>query len=107
MSAGSSEKIEGGKLTKLPARRYIYDFDHNEYYFREKRKELSTPMFNRKYFAMDKDYNRYSLDDRVVRQQVRQMMYPNAVGKIPFEEYKITQVYDTSLKFWKSNPVDK
>ena len=107
MSAASSEKIEGGKLTKLPARRYIYDFDHNEYYFREKRKELSTPMFNRKYFAMDKDYNRYSLDDRAVRQQVRQLVYPDAVGKISFEEYKITQVYDTSLKFWKANPVDK
>ena len=108
MSASSNEKTEGGKQTKMPARRYIYEFDHNEYYFREKRKELSTPMFNRKYFAIDKEYNRYSLDDRAVRQHVRQSLYPNAVGKISFDQHSVPgPTYDTNLKFWKSNPINK
>jgi hypothetical protein len=108
MSADSNERSEGGKLIKMPAKRYIYEFDHNEYYLREKRKELSTPVFNRKYFAMDKDYNRYSLDDRMVRQHIRQLLYPNAVGKIQFEQVDVGgPVYDLDLKFWKSNPIDK
>ena len=84
MSSDASSKTQGGKSIKLPAKQYIYDFDKNEYYFREKRKELSTPMLNRKYFALGKDYTRYSLEDRAVRKHIRELFYPGVTGRIYF-----------------------
>lgn len=83
-SCSSADKARGSKHIKLPAKQYIYEFDKNEYFYREKRKEGSTPMFNRKYFALGKDFTRYSLDDRSVRKQIREIFYPEVSGKIYF-----------------------
>ncbi len=74
MTAGAENKINQAKKTvKWAGRKYIYDFDHNEYYFREKRKEWSSetyPLLSNKYFAVDKNFKRYSLWDRSTRQQL-------------------------------------
>jgi len=107
MSADSNEKTQGGKNIKLPAKKYIYEFDKNEYYYREKRKELSTPMFNRKYFGLDADYQRYSLDDRATRQKLRELFYPNATGKIPFVEDISIPHTELIANFWKAVPNTK
>lgn len=74
MTAGADAKINQAKKTvKWAGRKYIYDFDNNEYYFREKRKEFSSEVLsklNTKYFAVDRNYCRYSFRDRKVRQQI-------------------------------------
>lgn len=74
MTAGAPEKInQARKTVKWSGRKYIYDFDRNEYYFREKRKEFSSEVIsklNARYFAIDKNYHRYSLWDREIRQQI-------------------------------------
>jgi hypothetical protein len=86
MSAGAEEKIyRAGKTVKWAGRKYIYEFDRNEYYFREKRKEFSSeviadPVSN--YLAIDSEYRRYSMSDRAVRQNIREKFYPNYIDKI-------------------------
>lgn len=87
MTAGAEGKIGNARKTvKLGARQYIYEFDRNEYYYREKRKEFSLRLdyASSKYFAIDKDYRRYSFEERAVRQQIRNMFYPNRDGRIKF-----------------------
>jgi hypothetical protein len=81
LSADITEKLEfNKKLIKYPYKKYIYDFDKNELYFMKKRKLFSwQPPTARssllKYFAFDKNYQRYSLFDRSVRQQLKQIFY--------------------------------
>lgn len=74
MTAGAENKIGQAKKTvKWAGRKYIYDFDHNEYYFREKRKEFSSEVIanlSSRYFAIDNQYQRYSFRDRTTRQQI-------------------------------------
>jgi hypothetical protein len=74
MTAGAENKINQAKKTvKWAGRKYIYEFDHNEYYFREKRKEFSIQSLSTRgsrYFAIDKNYQRYSFWDRETRQQI-------------------------------------
>jgi hypothetical protein len=74
MSAGASNKINTAKKTvKWAGREYIYEFDKNEYYFREKRKEFSKEAASTtgtRYFAIDKNYQRYSFWDRETRQNI-------------------------------------
>lgn len=74
MSAGAVEKIYQAKKTvKWAGRKYIYEFDKNEYYFREKRKEFSSETIAgiaTKYLAVDRDYNRFGVGDRAVRQDI-------------------------------------
>jgi hypothetical protein len=77
MSAGAENKIyQARKTIKWAGRKYIYEFDQNEYYFREKRKEFS-PGINvgdttSKYLAIDCDYRRYDIGDRAVRQNIKE-----------------------------------
>jgi hypothetical protein len=75
MSATAPEKInQARKTVKWAGRKYIYDFDHNEYYFRENRKEFSFIVkpnpSTLKYFAIDKNHKRYSFRDRHTRQEI-------------------------------------
>jgi hypothetical protein len=74
MTAGAENKIGQAKKTvKWAGRKYIYDFDRNEYYFREKRKEFSTEVtakLSTRHFAIDSQYRRYSFRDRETRQQI-------------------------------------
>ncbi len=81
MSVGADKKIHKAKKTiKWAARNYIYDFDHNEYYFREKRKEYSTETIantSAKYLAVDKNYQRYTVADRSTRLSLRKTFYPD------------------------------
>ena len=77
MTAGAENKINQAKKTvKWAGRKYIYDFDHNDYYFREKRKEFSSEVIanlSARYFAIDSQYRRYSFWDRKTRQQIGDM----------------------------------
>ena len=86
MTCSAEDKIRSGRKTiKWAARRYIYNFDGNEYYFREKRKEFSSSTIadaTAKYIAVDKDYKRYTIAERSVRQQLRKTFYPDTIGKI-------------------------
>jgi hypothetical protein len=86
MSAGADKKIHKAKKTiKWAARNYIYNFDHNEYYFREKRKEYSSeniPTTSAKYLAVDKNYQRYTIADRSTRLSLRKTFYPDSSDKI-------------------------
>lgn len=88
MTAGAPDKInQARKTVKWAGRKYIYDFDHNEYYFREKRKEFSTSTIAKigsKWLAVDKNYKRYTIADRAVRLSLRDKFYPNYTGKIEF-----------------------
>lgn len=88
MTSASSEKMgNGGKQVKLSAKKYIYEFDRNEFFFREKRKEFSLPTvgaFYKRYFAIDSNYQRHSLTDRAVRKQLREIFYPDAKKRIQF-----------------------
>lgn len=82
MSATAPDKINVARKTvKWAGRKYIYDFDHNEYYFREKRKEFSFIVKPNpstiKYFAIDKNYQRYSFRDRETRQQIGKIFQLN------------------------------
>lgn len=74
MTAGAENKInQARKTVKWAGRKYIYEFDHNEYYFREKRKEFSSEVIanlSAQYFAIDNQYQRYSFWDRTTRQQI-------------------------------------
>jgi len=74
MTAGAGNKINQAKKTvKWGGRKYIHEFDHNEYYFREKRKEFSSEVIAKlstRYFAVDRHYRRYSFRDRETRQQI-------------------------------------
>ena len=84
MTAGQDEKTSNaGKMVKFSAKKYIFDFDHNEFYFREKRKEISLDRVCPVYFALDADYNRYSLGDRLIRQQLKEKFFPHD-GTISF-----------------------
>ena len=81
LSADITEKLEfNNKLVKYPYKKYIYEFDKNELYFMKKRKRFSwrpsavNASFT-KYFAFDKNYQRYSLFDRSVRQQLKEIFY--------------------------------
>jgi asparagine synthetase B (glutamine-hydrolysing) len=86
MSCGAVDKIHTARKTiKWGARQYIYEFDHNEYYFREKRKEFSTETIantTAKYIAVDKNYKRYTIADRATRQSLRETFYPEMQGRI-------------------------
>lgn len=81
MTAGAQNKIgQARKTVKWAGRKYIYDFDHNEYYFREKRKEFSTAVtatLSTRYFAIDNQYRRYSLYDRETRQKIGRIFQLN------------------------------
>jgi hypothetical protein len=74
MTAGAENKInQARKTVKWAGRKYIYDFDQNEYYFREKRKEfgvVTVPILSDRYFAIDNNFQRYSFWDRSTRQQL-------------------------------------
>jgi hypothetical protein len=74
MTAGAENKInQARKTVKWGGRKYIYEFDHNEYYFREKRKEFSSEVIanlSTQYFAIDCQYQRYSFRNRETRQQI-------------------------------------
>ncbi len=80
MSAGAGEKISTAKKTvKWAGRKYIYEFDHNEYYFREKRKEFSSEVVAdslARYIAVDQDYQRHSIFARATRQNIGDLFYP-------------------------------
>jgi hypothetical protein len=86
MGAGAQEKLNQARKTiKWAARKYIYEFDCNEYYFREKRKEFSNSTIadaTAKHIAIDKDYKRYTMAERSIRQDIRKTFFPNAVGRI-------------------------
>lgn len=90
MSCGAEDKIHTARKTiKWGARKYIYEFDRNEYYFREKRKEFSTETIAdsvSKYLAVDHKYQRYSILDRSTRLDLRQTFYPNVTGKIQMDQ---------------------
>ena len=92
MTCSAEDKIRSGRKTiKWAARRYIYNFDGNEYYFREKRKEFSSSTIadaTAKYIAVDKDYKRYTIAERSVRQQLRKTFYPDTIGKIEMPALK-------------------
>lgn len=78
MTADQAEKTaNAGKMVKFSAKKYIYDFDHNEFYFREKRKEISLDRAHPLYFALDADHNRYALGDRLTRQKLKEKFFPN------------------------------
>jgi hypothetical protein len=81
MSAGATDKINTAKKTvKWAGRKYIYEFDHNEYYFREKRKEFSkeaASTLGSRYFAIDKNYQRYSFWNRETRQHIGSVFQKN------------------------------
>jgi len=87
MTAGADGKInQARKTVKWGGRKYIYDFDRNEYYFREKRKEFSFQTIAdgvAKYFAVDRDYNRYSLANHSTRLDIRQKFYPYYDPRVP------------------------
>lgn len=81
MSAGAPGKINTARKTvKWAGRKYIYEFDHNEYYFREKRKEFSSQAISTlgsRYFAIDKNYQRYSFWERTTRQEIAKVFPDN------------------------------
>ena len=73
LSSGSAQKIGTTKKSfKYAGKLYIYNFDHNEYYFREKRKEWSLPAKVSPLIALDANYRRYSFSDREVRKSIHQ-----------------------------------
>jgi hypothetical protein len=80
LTNGSQKKLGSWKKSfKYPAKKYIYDFDHNEFYFREKRKEWSLPMDALDpMIAVDNNYQRYSLADRSVRQEIGRIFFENS-----------------------------
>jgi len=84
MGASASDKINTAKKTvKWAGRKYIYEFDKNEYYFREKRKEFSkeaSSTMGTKYFAIDKNYQRYSFWDRETRQHIGNVFDKHTIG---------------------------
>jgi hypothetical protein len=100
MTAGSAGKIGNARKTvKFGARQYIYEFDKNEYYYREKRKEFSLVNLDYKagkYFAIDKNYKRYTFEDRAVRQKLRELFYSDRTGKIKFfmKPNGLNKIYD-------------
>lgn len=79
MSAGAEMKISTAKKRiKWAGRKYIYDFDRNEYYFREKRKEFSTQVTAdslTRYTAVDGNCQRHSIFSRAFRQDIGQKFY--------------------------------
>lgn len=81
MTAGAADKINTARKTvKWAGRKYIYNFDHNEFYFREKRKEFSkeaAATTGARYFAIDKNYQRYSFWDRKTRQHIGSVFQKN------------------------------
>jgi asparagine synthetase B (glutamine-hydrolysing) len=96
MTCGADDKIHTAKKTiKWAARKYIYEFDQNEYYFREKRKEFSTATIadtSAKYIAVDKNYKRYTIADRQVRQELRKKFYPEQDGRIAIPQTKLWRI---------------
>lgn len=76
ISAGSEQKIGSTRKSfKYAGKRYIYDFDRNQYYFKEKRKEWSLPASPGAVIALDANYKTYSFADRSIRQAVHQIFY--------------------------------
>jgi hypothetical protein len=68
---------------KYFAKKYIYDFDHNDFYFSNKTEQASeTNKFSRStmyniqnlYFAFDSDWNKYSLKDRNTRKWIGKIL---------------------------------
>ena len=77
ISAGSEEKIGKTKKSfKYAGKRYIYNFDRNEHYFREKRKEWSLPASLSPIIALDKNFQTYSYSNRWVRKTIHQIFNP-------------------------------
>lgn len=95
MSAGAFDKIgHARKMTKYAGRRYIYEFDKNEYYFREKRKEFSLPLRHEALalnIAVDQNFKRYSIGNRAVRQSLRNTFYNDVSGRINFHMINIEE----------------
>jgi hypothetical protein len=88
MTARPADKIgTAGKTIKSAGKQYIYDFDHNEYYYREKRKEFSLRLTLDALaldIAVDEQYNRYNIGSRSFRQELKNMFHPNQTGLINF-----------------------
>jgi hypothetical protein len=68
---------------KYFAKKYIYDFDHNDFYFSNKTEQGSdtnkfskSAMYNIQglYFAFDSDWNKYSLKDRNTRKWIGKIL---------------------------------
>ena len=77
ISAGSEEKIGPTKKSfKYAGKRYIYQFDRNEHYFKEKRKEWSLPAALSPIIALDNNFQTYSYSHRSIRQTVHKIFYP-------------------------------
>jgi len=70
-------------MPKYIPKKYIFDFDHNEFYFSNKSEEGSSSFafFNQDVgskttgiFALDADWNKYSIADKCVRAQLGQIL---------------------------------
>jgi len=77
ISAGSEEKIGKTKKSfKYAGKYYIYEFDRNEHYFKEKRKEWSLPAAPSPVIALDKNFQIYSFSNRSTRQTIQKIFNP-------------------------------
>lgn len=77
ISAGSKEKIGTTKKSfKYAGKQYIYKFDRNEHYYKEKRKEWSLPANLSPIIALDNNFQTYSYANRSIRQTVHKIFYP-------------------------------
>ena len=78
-------------MSKYPAKKYIYEFDHNDFYLYNKREEWSSSRRfaqslrapfapggpSQSFIAVDKDWNRYYLSDRSTREKLGQILQRN------------------------------
>lgn len=91
MTAGAYDKIgHARKMVKHAGRRYIYEFDKNEFYYREKRKEFSLRLTTdalAPFIAVDSSYNRYHIGSRQFRKELRNTFYPDVTGRINFYQH--------------------
>jgi len=76
-------------VTKYAAKKYIHEFDHNDFYLYSKREEISSSrMFDlanpftlggpaRSLIAIDRDWNKYYVADKSTREQLGQILQRN------------------------------
>jgi hypothetical protein len=76
-------------VSKYPAKKYIYEFDHNDFYLYSKREEISTSRLfclanpftlgtpSRSLIAVDQDWNKYYLSDPSTREKLGQILQRN------------------------------
>ena len=80
MLSKDTRRLSNRKDNKLAPKKYIYEYDNNPLWFAHKREQMSGPQLFRTSFqtlpivALDSDWNKYSVADLSVRQELGRML---------------------------------